>query len=271
MNKNDTNNGLGWPVWTSITIAAICIIVGIAAGVCGFLIPRSGNDPMNDWGNLGSFLQGTTASFWALAGVFIIFVAFIAQNQQLTLQQKQFRQESFENHFFQLLALHNDIVDDLQIENCEAKGRSNFASFYRMVSSTYNDRVNGPAECDTEALAVGCYEAVFDEQPEVLGHYFRNLYHIIRFVDESGISEKKRYTSIVRAQLSSYEHVLLHYNGLGGYGAEKFKRLIEEYALLENMGPGILLNPKHSTSYSRKAFGEDADQFAFPSVSPGSE
>jgi hypothetical protein len=54
---------------------------------------------------------------------------------------------------------------------------------------------------------------------------------------------------------------MLHYNGISTYGEAKFKRLIEEYALLENMGPGLLMNPKHPTSYSQKAFGDDAALF----------
>jgi hypothetical protein len=52
------------------------------------------------------------------------------------------------------------------------------------------------------------------------------------------------------------------------YGSERFKPRIEEYALLENMGPGLLMNPKHPTSYSPKAFGEDAAQFVFQDVGP---
>jgi hypothetical protein len=221
----------------------------------------TGKPTLGDWGNYGSFLQGTTATLWSLAGLLIIFVAFLAQKQQLTLQQRQFEQQSFENHFFQLLSLHNSIVEDIREKDDERQGRVIFSVLHRKVTTTYQGRADGPIENDTEELAVGCYETVFDEQPEVLGHYFRNLYHIIKFVDESRVPDKKRYTSIVRAQLSSYEHIMLHYNGISTYGEAKFKRLIEEYALLENMGPGLLMNPKHPTSYSQKAFGDDAALF----------
>ena len=43
-----------------------------------------------------------------------------------------------------------------------------------------------------------------------------------------------KYTSITRSQLSDYELLLLFYNGLSEMG-EKFKPLIEEYALLKNL------------------------------------
>jgi hypothetical protein len=258
-------DSLGRVVSDSITLAGVCIFLGLAAGFIGyFYIPRNGNDPMSDWGNFGSFLQGTTASFWALAGVFLIFAAFMAQKKQLTLQQKQFEQQSFENHFFQLLNVHHDIVDDLQFENSDEQGRNTAGRFWLWVRNTYYDKIHGQSiEQDTEALAVAAYEEIFDKQPKVFGHYFRNLYHIIKFVDDSSIDDKKRYTSLVRAQLSSYEHILLHYNGLSEYGVKKFKPLIEQYALLENMGPGLLFNPEHPTSYSRGAFGDDANLFKY--------
>jgi hypothetical protein len=219
------------------------------------------------WGDYGSFLQGTTASLWSLAGFLLILVAFLAQKQQLGLQQKQFGQQSFENHFFQLLTLHRNIVDDLRLDDCSAKGSSVFKVLHGRLQSRYNGSVDGPIERDTEALAVTCYEKMYDEHPQVLGHYFRTLYHIIKFVHESCPTEKKRYTGIVRAQLSTFEHVLLHYNGLCEYGEVKFKPHIQEYELLENMGPGFLVNPKHPTSYSKKAFGDDAALFVFRNVS----
>jgi hypothetical protein len=256
-----------WAMWFCIGIAIILVSGGIFEWWCGHQA-FFGKSPSTTtgWGDFGSFLQGTTALLWSLAGFFIILVAFLAQKQQLSLQQRQFSQQSFENHFFQLLTFNRNIVDNLLLlddSEVELKGSRVFSNFYRRVEYVYQCNVEGPVEQDTEALAVKCYTFVFDQHPEVLGHYFRSLYHVIKFVNESEVTDKKRYTSIVRAQLSSFEHVLLHYNGLSEYGETKFKRLIQDFALLENMGPGLLLNPKHPTSYSPKAFGDDAASFVF--------
>ena len=76
-----------------------------------------------------------------------------------------------------------------------------------------------------------------------LGHYFRNLYRIIKMVDEQPFylskeeefKKKYFYTSIVRSQLSDYEIIWLFYNGLYEYGNEKFKPLMEKYTLLKNL------------------------------------
>lgn len=184
--------------------------------------------------------------------------AIEAQQKQFAAQQENLKRQAFESHFFKLLALHNSIVGDLRMlaGKDEFTGRNVFFFLGKKLNEVFRATLftqpNGTTE-DTEDGAIEIYELVFGAHPNVLGHYFRNFYHIIKFVDESDVVDKKRYTSIARAQLSSSEHILLFYNGLSGYGKVRFKRLIEEYALLENMGPDILVNPKHRTAYSPKS------------------
>jgi hypothetical protein len=128
---------------------------------------------------------------------------------------RQFERQSFENGFFQLLAIHDKIIDDIREASCSTEGRPFFKVLWKRLKSKYEEKIDGRLVSeDTEEFAVDCYERLFEGHPDILAHYFRNLYQIIKFVDESGISDKKRYTSIVRAQLSTYEHILLHYNGL---------------------------------------------------------
>ena len=49
---------------------------------------------LEDWGNYGSYLQGTVASLWSLAGTLLIFVAFLAQKQQLLRQQIELEEQT---------------------------------------------------------------------------------------------------------------------------------------------------------------------------------
>ena len=77
----------------------------------------------------------------------------------------------------------------------------------------------------------------------VLFHYFRHLYTIIKFVDNSAFlpfADKYKYTTMVRATLSRYELVWLFYNGLSEAGNPKFKRLVEKYSLLKNLREDLL-------------------------------
>ncbi len=109
-------------------------------------------------------------------------------------------------------------------------------------------------------LPFKAYEKFFDMYQDKAGHYFRNLYNIIKFVDQRSPRgrSKKFYTNFVRAQLSSSELGLLFYNCLSDYGNEKFKPLVEKYALLKNMPKrdDFLIEHRHKKFYRRSAFGE---------------
>lgn len=92
-----------------------------------------------------------------------------------------------------------------------------------------------------------CYKSVYMRFYETmdtnLGHYFRNLYRIVKMIDQQKFhgqhdtakefETRYHYTSIIRAQLSDYEVIWLFFNGLGDHGRLKFKPLIEKYALLK--------------------------------------
>ena len=87
-----------------------------------------------------------------------------------------------------------------------------------------------------------------------LDHYFRHLYRIFKFIDESDDRiidkvKKYKYTSIVRATLSQYELVMLFYNG---FYHKKFKTLAEKYALMNNLRIGLLASDEDINLYGRK-------------------
>lgn len=262
--------------WTKISVG-ICIIAAIVCVAFGgyewrhtyeafFGKEKLTVDGSTIYGNYGSFLQGTTASLWSLGGFFLILVAFLAQKQQLALQRIQFDQQSFENNFFHLLTFNREIVKNMVLRGVNpADGGRVFVVLHGIMRTTFFEHVNSPMKIpNTEATAVSIYEnQIYGMAPDLLGHYFRSLYHIIKYVHECCPKDKKRYTSIVRAHLSSHEQALLFYNGLCGYGCEKFKPHIEDYALLENMGTNWLMNPDHPTSYSKRAFGDDWEQFKY--------
>jgi hypothetical protein len=72
--------------------------------------------------------------------------------------------------------------------------------------------------------------------------------------DAETIKNKKRYTSIVRAQLSQFELGMLFYNGVSKYGNEDFKPMIETYGLLENFNQDSLADPEHEKFYEGGAY-----------------
>ncbi len=77
-----------------------------------------------------------------------------------------------------------------------------------------------------------------------LGHYYRHIYHIVRFVEHQGIlndNEKYQYVKMLRSQLSDDEQVLFYYNALSAMGEPWIRHkdgelpLIIKYKLIKNI------------------------------------
>lgn len=84
------------------------------------------------------------------------------------------------------------------------------------------------------------YETIQNKYNYILGHYFRNMYQILKVLHEEehlSQGEKINYARILRAQLSSYELVILMINCLNDIvdkGQFRKLRLIE-YQILEHI------------------------------------
>lgn len=232
---------------------------------------------------LGDFLAGSVASIWSLAGLFFIYVAFLGQKQQLLHQQleimysqlevkytrfelegqkkelieqnKTLRQQRFENTFFQLLSLHHQIVNAMDLRSgntVSQQGRDVFKTRYSLLRNALRNSNSSDIDTINET-----YLKYYKQWQTDFGHYFRNLYHIVKLIHNSDLlnkTEKYKYTSILRAQLSSDELTMLFYNCLSENGIEKFKPLVEKYHFLKNMGPTDLVDIKHMDYYDKSAF-----------------
>ncbi|GAA5445406.1 hypothetical protein Misp06_03609 [Microbulbifer sp. NBRC 101763] len=86
------------------------------------------------------------------------------------------------------------------------------------------------------------------------GHYFRSLYNIFKFIDSSKTKDKKFYTNIIRAQLSGQELLILFYNCIY-LENNKFKPLIEKYALLKHIPAFVVADEIDLSFFTKDAFG----------------
>ncbi len=181
------------------------------------------------------------------------------QKLQLEAQNETMQKQNFENTFFELLRLHSELVRSIELLNHKhgeaivTKGRNCFKYFYKRFRSHFIAFSTTGNKLDQIAKA---NDRLFEEHQADLGHYFRNLYNIIKFVKSSAVEDKRLYTNLIRAQLSSNELALLFYNCLGYIGREKFKPLVEEYALLKNIPDEILVDSSHKEFYVERAFGK---------------
>ena len=161
------------------------------------------------------------------------------QRQHLRVQTDALQQQAFENTFFHLLRLHNENVKSQTFrvaENAaEATGRAAFAAAAEILNGELIEFQRQFPDRITIEDVNHMYSSVCETRLADFGHYFRNLYHIVKYVDESSIRDQRRYTAQVRAQFSQAEYVLLFFNGLRNVGGSKFKPLIEKYSLLHEM------------------------------------
>ncbi|MDB5004935.1 MAG: hypothetical protein JWQ34_3160 [Mucilaginibacter sp.] len=240
--------------------------------------------------SLGSIMSGLVGTFWSLAGVLLFYIALTEQRKDmevnrkalglqtdaLTNQIKEFELQTaelqasrevyteqlatqslqrFESTFFQMVTLHHNLVNSAAARdergNAIAVGRESFIAINGWLIKRWN-----PLKNLAEEDIISTYLSLYDSYQHVLGHYFRNLYHIFKFIDESSISNKKLYANIIRAQLSSNELLLLVYNCLSTNGDEKFKPLVEKYSVLKNLDWTLIEGGMDVIRrYKAKAFG----------------
>lgn len=81
----------------------------------------------------------------------------------------------------------------------------------------------------------------FDGHQSRLGHYFRNLFHMLKYttsVDDELISPDDKYEIIksLRSQLTSHEQIFIYFNAISSYGAPmREAKYIETYQLIKNI------------------------------------
>ena len=273
----------GWSVWTILLISLIaCIGVSVLGIWLSYLyvsynFGASSNNIQEARGLFGDSWGGVNAIVSALAFAGVIVTLFL-QNRDLNLQRKEmarqreeFEKENhtlkyqrFENLFYNMLHLQQEIVASLRYDYYEEERR--YVTDQTVDSQRIKRTVSGRdvfrytfefAEIELlgknnirQDLIHGyrsfLYKKGLDKYdstwiPTYYDHYFRHLYKIIQFVDLQGFSfdESYKYVSLLRGTLSRYELVWIYYNALNPLFS-KLKKLIEKYSLLKNIRPELL-------------------------------
>lgn len=218
-------------------------------------------------------------------------VEFELQREELYETRKVFKEQSdtlkiqrFENTFFQLLNLHHELVDKLNFAPKSGMGfsesfekRAVLTKAYDALNSNiefsnYIKEENAEGKMDTVITKPTSFEEAekrlkkayqkfyFDDFNQILSHYFRNVYHIFKFIYKSQLidkSKKQFYATLVRAQLSSDELYLILYNSIHkGLGYPNFLFLIKEYDIMQNFDFRYIdKHPFHLEIYHRKKLG----------------
>ncbi|MDA8595228.1 putative phage abortive infection protein [Flavobacteriaceae bacterium] len=194
---------------------------------------------------------------------------FELQRTELSETRKVFKEQSetlkiqrFENTFFQLLSLHHELVDKLNFDRNQYFGKTEplekravlskaFEDLEKRIKNTnalpyktstgqtnYKESKPESIEIAEQRMSEAYTKFYFDDYKQILSHYYRNVYHIFKFIYVSKLiaqNKKQFYASLVRAQLSSDELYLIVYNSLiDGLGYPNFLFLIKEYDIMQN-------------------------------------
>ncbi|MFE0844071.1 putative phage abortive infection protein [Achromobacter insolitus] len=161
-----------------------------------------------------------------------------------------------------MLSVHTGIVASIDLVSDEGKvtrGRDCFSVFYTRLTKIYREnaqKANGK-HSDENVLRLS-YQLFWKKHQVELGHYFRYLYNVIRFIKESGFVEGP-YLRLIRAQLSDQEALILFYNCIASEYGENFRDLAVEFALLNNMPKIRVLQSSHLSLIDASAFTKSAE------------
>lgn len=254
------------------------VVGGLVIGVSA--VPRFGGRP-EDLDRMGGFLAGTTGALWALAGLTLVYVAFLGQQVQvlhqkedlrltreafkqqqaeMQLQTVEFENQRFDTTFFALLGSHQDLVNHSEIDagHGAKAGAEAFGALLAQITGRYREARAHERATPSLAIAKRLYLEEFRNFEGMLGPYFHSLYHILKFVDDRPLpldraDERRRYTNFIRARLSFAELIILFYGGLSDQGAG-MRSLVERHALLKHLAPDRLLDPEHQSAYRPSAY-----------------
>lgn len=203
--------------------------------------------------------------------------------KELELQRKEFQMQNetmklqrFENTFFNMLDLQQEIINNLQLSyyttakgNTQtAQGREVFKVFYETAAFERKEYIGG-GHFKEDMKAHGLKQYIYINGIEsykrsgfqdIADHYFIHLYGVLKYIDETSFLSKNQkyfYASSLRATLSKYELLILFLNGLFN---ERFKLLIEEYSLFSNLNKESLpkeKDPSSKSKYEESAYNPD--------------
>jgi hypothetical protein len=227
-----------------------------------------GKSSFGEWGDFFGGVLNPILTFLTFMG---LLITIVIQQSELKESRKEFKRsadalneqstnmkkQNFENTLFQMLALHNDIVNSIDLTNKETgittTGRDCFKVFYTRLARVYRKKeksANGSVAPDV--LISRAYKSFWRVHQTELAHYFRYLFNVIKFIDESNFSDGP-YIKLIRAQLSDSELFILFYNSQTDQG-RKFVEYIEKYSLFDNMPTLKLLDRSHKGLVSPKAY-----------------
>lgn len=265
------------------------------------------------WGAMGDYFGGMLNPTFALLGLFALLKTIRIQSEELRTSNKaleysneelqltrteahlsrealqeqsnSIKLQNFENTFFNMINLHNEIIQGIKFttvnyifksdlndsidfeitfkveENAFAnKDLDSICINLKKFLNTYNTLENYMKEINYKNLSNinqanmtnDLYLLFYNVHDQYVGTYFRNIYQILKVISKKGINEKF-YSNILRAQLSNHELEFLFYHCASQIGNTEFIILLIKFEFLEHLRYNKEINKQDVKLYMKKA------------------
>lgn len=228
----------------NILLWLVAILLAISPVVVYYVTLRSFDfaKSSNDFGIFGDYIGGTVGTIVGIISIYLLYITYTSQVRFARKQDASTKRQQFESTFFCLLTQQQMLRENLQgqIGNERLQGIAYLTKLKEDLSDALSclnyrqDEISSKNKTMLKYIINQLYLDFFLPNVSNLGHYFRHLYHILKYVDESNIDDAKSYIDILQAQLSNDELYLLSINGISNFGRKKMFPLLNKYSLLEN-------------------------------------
>lgn len=149
------------------------------------------------------------------------FCSFIAATRYIAEHQGEFVDNDGSHHIVSGPKFMNVLREELSM---------------RLLELSYEPDLLVPTKINILKIRVSSlYQDLFNNHVEQLGHYFRHLYHLIKFIDSHCDGSAQSYVDIVQAQMTTDELYLTAINGISHFGRKRFLPLLGKYNFFENL------------------------------------
>lgn len=195
------------------------------------------------FGTFGDYIGGALGAFTGLLSVIFLYFTYSKQLEIYSEQKRQTEQQQFEQTFFHLLDNFINLREHLKNEEERSEGLAYLHSVRLLIEKDIDrvckekDSFNVLNNVATRNKIEEVYKTAFISESDQLGHYFRSLYHLLKYIEEHCPKDvkKKMYFDLVQAQMNTDELYLTCLNGISSYGRKKLRPLLNDSSFLENL------------------------------------
>ncbi|MDB0616077.1 putative phage abortive infection protein [Tenacibaculum dicentrarchi] len=184
----------------------------------------------------GDFIGGVIGAIFTLVGIVLLYETLSFQRKELRESRQVFESQQFENSFFNLLSLYQNIIESTHYEDFVGQSHNGQDFFVEKKKDCFVAFNSTKSVFRNRKIAIDVYTNYYTENKEQIAHYFRTLYRIFKTIESSKFDESKKmfYAKIVRAQLTESELFFINYNACTEYG-KNFRKLIVKYNIVKHL------------------------------------